>query len=907
MTDVPRAAHEATAERVLAQLASTSHGLSGGEAAARRVTYGPNALPRPEPTAIATVFLRQFKSPLIYVLVAAGVVAFALRYFADATFIGVVLLLNAVIGTIQEYGAERSAEALRMLVPARTLVLRGGEQHEVESEELVPGDVVLLEAGTKVPADLRLLSAAGLEADESLLTGESTTVSKDPRACLSAETPVADRTNMAFAGTMAVRGRAHGVVVATGSRTQVGSLATSLSTTAEGKPPLLQRMDRFAKRVAVTVGISVLLVGVVAKAQGMAPAEVFLVCVALAVSAIPEGLPVALTVALAIATRRMSKRNVIVRRLVAVEALGSCSFIASDKTGTLTLNELTVTRLALPGERPWRVTGTGTRPDGNVEPDGEVDSGTAGKMVARLAEASVLCNEGFLGRRGDEWVHHGDSVDVALLVLGHKAGLVRAELEEQRPIHGAIPFEAENRFAASLHQEGDRLVAHVKGAFERVLPMCGSMMTRDGDVAIDHDGIQKQAAALAEDGFRVLGLATGPVAVGPGEAFGPQHLADLVFLGLVAMLDPLRPEAKTAVAACRQAGVAVAMVTGDHPLTAFTIAKQLGMADSADQVVTGVELHGAQQLGQNELDSLVQRARVFARVEPQQKLAIVHALTRLGHFVAVTGDGANDAPALRAAHVGVAMGKRGTDVAREASSLIVTDDDFASIVAGVEEGRIAYANVRKVVFLLVSTGATEVVLFLVAVSMGLSPPLLPAQLLWLNLVTNGIQDVALAFEPSEGGELQKPPRSPREAIFNRVMIERVLVTAAVMGVGGALMFESFLGRGWTTDAARNGLLFLLVLFENFQVGASRSETTSMFRLSPLRNRLLLGGTLVAFSVHLAAMLTPAVSTVLRTAFVPLEEWPTLVFVALLAPLALEAHKALRRGRWREAREPPTAS
>lgn len=886
-------AHSMSAHELLETLGTTPRGLDSADAENRLIAHGPNSLPRAAPPSVLRVFLHQFRSPLIYVLIAAGVVAFVLGYHADASFIGVVLLLNAIIGTIQEYGAERSADALRQLVPVRTLVLRDGEQNEIASEHLVPGDVVLLEAGTKVPADLRLLSAVGLAADESLLTGESMAAAKDATPHLATATPVAERTNMVFAGTMIMRGKAHGAVVGTGARTQIGALATSLGTTDQAKPPLLQRMDRFARRIAIAVGVAVLLVGAVAFRQGMPPAEVFLVCVALAVSAIPEGLPVALTVALAIATRRMSRRSVIVRRLVAVEALGSCTFVASDKTGTLTMNELTVAQLALPGERPWKVTGAGTHPEGSVEADGELDVGTAAQLIATLAGSGVLCNDGSLVRRGEEWIHHGDAVDVALLVLGHKVGLRRAEIEQQRPVIATIPFEAENRFAASLHREGERSVVHVKGAFERLLPMCASMITRHGVAPLDRDEIYASALALAEDGYRVLGLASGPIDVGPGESLGPDHLTGLVFLGLVAMTDPLRPEARAAVTSCRNAGVEVAMVTGDHPLTALAVARQLGLAQRSEQVVTGVELEAARAEGPEKLDALVRDARVFARVEPQQKHAIVQSLTRLGHFVAVTGDGANDAPALRAAHVGVAMAKRGTDVAREASALIVTDDNFASIVAGIEEGRIAYANVRKVIFLLVSTGATEVTLFLLAIAVGLPPPLLPVQLLWLNLVTNGIQDVALAFEPAEGRELERPPRATDEGIFNRLMLERVGISAAVMGVGGVLMFRSFLASGWALDAARNGLLFLLVLFENFQVGASRSETRSMFRLDPRKNLILLVGTIIAFSVHIVATVTPGLSSVLRTQKLPLGEWPVLIAVALLSPLALEVHKWVR--------------
>lgn len=600
--------HALDSEQVLAQLGTDAHGLDDSEAGARLVTNGPNALPRPTPPGLASLFVGQFRSPLIYVLMAAGALAFALRQTADAVFIGVVLLLNAVIGTVQEHGAERSAEALRKLVPERAIVLRRGEQHEIDVERLVPGDVVILESGSKVPVDARLLSAVGLEVDESLLTGESASVAKAPDAVLGEETPVADRTNMVFAGAMVLRGRGHAVAVATGPRTQLGTLAQSLGATGRTKPPLLQRMERFSKRIAVAVGVAVVVVGTAAQAQGMPLATVFLLCVALAVSAIPEGLPVALTVALAIGTRRMSRRNVIVRRLVAVESLGSCTFVASDKTGTLTMNELTVTHVALPGERAWPVTGAGTSPEGMVEPARELDVGTAAKMIARLAESAVLCNDAFLGRRGDDWTHHGDAVDVALLALGHKVGLLRTDIEVQRPLAGAIPFESEHRFAATLNRAGDHLVTHVKGALERLLPMCETMMTAGGDVPLDPDAIAAQATMLAQGGHRVLAFASGRVSLRPGETFGPEQLRGLCFLGLVAMTDPLRPEAKAAVLACRKAGVDVAMVTGDHPVTALAIARELELAESVEQVVTGAELREAARAGAGALDALNHRA-----------------------------------------------------------------------------------------------------------------------------------------------------------------------------------------------------------------------------------------------------------------------------------------------------------
>lgn len=885
--------HTLSAEAACAALDTTPGGLTTAEAGERLARFGRNELPHAEPPGVLIVFLRQFLSPLVYILLAGAAIAAVMRDWSDAGFILAVLLLNAIIGAAQERGAEKSAEALRALAVSKAYVIRDGEDHEIHSEELVPGDVVLLEAGSKVPADLRLISDGGVEVDESLLTGESLPVTKASRAVLAADTSVGDRVNMAFAGSLVTRGRAYGAVVATGLRTQLGRIASSLTTADLAKPPLLVRMDRFTRRIAVAVGVAVVALGSVSVIRGSSVSDVFMLAVALAVSAIPEGLPVALTVALAIGARRMSRRKVIARRLVAVEALGSCTFIASDKTGTLTMNELTVRKLALPGRAPYDVTGHG------VDPEGEVVVPEADRLlVERLGVAAVLCNDGFLGIRDGAWVHHGDAVDVALLAMAGKAGVSQAVIEAAHPRLGEIPFESERRFAATLHRVDGALHAIVKGAGERLLPMCARMASPVGDVPIDAAMLEQQADTLAAGGFRVLAIAAGAVALQEESAaeLGPAHLHGLVFLGFVGMIDPLRPEARASVLACQAAGIQVAMVTGDHPVTALAIARELGLAERFEQVVTGPMLEKVTAQGAEAVDALIREARVFARVEPGQKLQIVQALIRLGHFVAVTGDGANDAPALRAAHIGVAMGERGTDVARESSELILTDDNFASIVAGVEEGRIAYANVRKVIFLLISSGAAEVLLFVLTTAAGLPVPLWPVQLLWLNLVTNGIQDVALAFEPGEGGELRRPPRAPREPIFNRLMIERTLVSAVVIAVLGFFTYRWMLEQGWGVPQAQNGVLLLLVLFENIQAGNSRSETASLFRLNPLRNRLLLVGTVVAQLLHIAAMHTPGLRDVLHLQPVSLRQWAVTLGLALMLFVVAEAHKVLIRRR-----------
>jgi Ca2+-transporting ATPase len=885
--------HGLSTEEVYEALETGPRGLASNEASARLARFGRNELPRAQPPSVPRIFFRQFLNPLIYILLVAAAISIAMWDWSDAGFILVVLVVNAIIGSIQEYGAEKSAGALSALSVSRAYVVRDGEDHEIDVTELVPGDVVLLESGSKAPADARLISNGGLEIDESLLTGESMTVAKTPSVVLPADTALGDRTNMVFAGTLVTRGRSHAVVVATGLETQIGRIASSLVGPELAKPPLLVRMERFTKKIAVGVVVAVVALGAVSVWRGSSVGEVFLLSVALAVAAIPEGLPVALTVALSIGARRMARRNVIARRLAAVEALGSCTLIASDKTGTLTMNELTARRVLLPGGRVHEVTGTGLRPDGEIRGGQEV-----GPLLTRLAAASVLCNDGFLGLRDGAWVHHGDAVDVALLVMAAKAGVLRPDLEGESPRVAEIPFEPEHRFAATLHRTGDTFHVALKGAAERVLPMCSRMATPAGDAPLDEATVEAEANALAADGFRVLALAGGPLDLHgrtPAE-LAVSDLSGLVFLGFVGMTDPLRPEAKASVRACQAAGIQVAMVTGDHPITALAIARELGLADRLQQVVTGPMLEKVVAQGQPAVDALIREAQVFARVEPTQKLQIVQALIRLGHFVAVTGDGANDAPALRAAHIGVAMGERGTDVARESADLILADDNFASIVAGVEEGRVAYGNVRKVIYLLISSGAAEVLLFVLTTAAGLPVPLRAAQLLWLNLVTNGIQDVALAFEPGEGGELSRPPRPPREPIFNGLMLERTLVSALVIAGLSFWAYEWMLARGWAVASARNGVLLLLVLFENVQAGNSRSETGSLFTLSPLRNRFLLIGTAAAQLIHIGAMYTPGLRDVLYLQTVGLRQWLLSLALALTLAFVSEAHKALIRRR-----------
>ena len=885
--------HALSGEEALDRLKTTRDGLGREEAARRRERFGPNLLPSKEPPGLLAVLLHQFKSPLIYILLVAGAVSLLLGETTDAAFIGAVLLLNAGIGTWQERRAERSAAGLQKLLVVQARVRRDGKEETLSAEELVPGDVVLLESGNRVPADLRLIKARNLAVDESLLTGESLAVEKSDQAAEEG-LAVSERASMAFAGATVTSGRGLGVVAATGLRTEVGRISESVTGSASEKPPLLIRMERFARQISyVVVGASVLL-ALIALRQGMPWADIFFLAVALAVSAIPEGLPVALTVALSVATSRMARRKVIVRKLTAVESLGSCQIIASDKTGTLTVNQQTVTLVQDPEGKRFAVSGEGYRGEGGVEKDGggppdEKESA----WLEELVRASILCNEGALSRENGDWKHSGDAMDVALLALGHKLGLDPDAVRKEHPAVSAIPFESERRYAATFYKDNGRAGVAVKGAVEKVLPLCREMRAAGGGEAVDSGRVEKDALKMAEEGFRVLAVASGSAdGVPSGESAEEKDLPPLTLLGLVGFIDPLRPEAKDAVADCRRAGLEVVMITGDHPATAAAIARDLGIADEASDVITGDEL---EKWGETDSSSYIEQVsshHVFARVSPLQKLHIVEGLVNGGAFVAVTGDGVNDAPALRRANIGVAMGS-GTDVAKDTAEMIVTDDSFASIVAGVEEGRHAYANVRKVIYLLISTGAAEVLLFLLAVLTGMPLPLFAVQILWLNLVTNGIQDVALAFEGGEPGAMRRPPRKPTEGVFNRLMVEQTLLSGLVMGIISYGSWAWMMAQGWPQGTARNTVLMLMVLLQNIHVFNCRSEYESAFRVPLSRNRVLVAGVLAAHGLHILALHLPFMQAALRTEPISLARWGMLLLLSLPLLLVMEIYKRLR--------------
>ncbi|MGO8094614.1 cation-translocating P-type ATPase [Rhizobium leguminosarum] len=867
-------------------------GLTSIEAEERLAELGPNTLPEPEPPSPLRVFLIQFRNPIIYILLLASALSFATDRIEDGLFILVVLLINASIGTYQEYSADRAAAALRKLEQPSARVIRDGVACRIEAKRLVVGDLVLLESGDRIPADLMLVDASDLRCDESLLTGESMPVAKGRTVEGSSDETAS---SMLLAGSLVTRGRAKGVVTATGTATMLGGIAAELGRASSSQPPLVARLAKFTNALAVFVGLAALVLVVAGFMRGLPLHDLVMMSVGLAVSAVPEGLPIAISVALAVSMRRMAARNVIVRSMPAVEALGSTTIIATDKTGTLTSNVQTVTEIRLPD-------GTDIALDAHADLDkceiraSGLDSDLVRERARRLLRAALLANEGTLARRDDLWVAAGDTVDVALLAAGRKAGLGQEELNDRYPLAARIAYEPEHKYAASFHHGSDRIHVFVKGASEVLIEMSDRMDSAGNVVEIDRASLLAQKEEMAARGLRVLAFAEGEIGASLAGSLGHGHLVDLVLLGLAGLQDPVRPEVPNAMKDCHAAGVEVVMVTGDDPRTAAAIARDAGLSFHAGQVVSGHDIDEAARAGDQRLDEITREARIYARVQPTQKSAIVASLIRNGHIVAVTGDGVNDGPALKKAHVGVAMGLRGTEVAKESADLVVTDDNFASIVAGIAEGRAAYRNIRKVVLMSVATGAAEVLLFMLALPFGLPMPLLPVQLLWLNLVTNGIQDVALAGGRPEGDELAGPPRSPLEPVLDRTMIRRVVQSTVVIGGAAFLAFQWMIAHGYGVPEARNITLLIFVMFENVQTLACSSERRSIFSVDILRNRFLLLSVLAAQTIHISAMYVPWLSGTLGLSPITPLEWGLSMLIASSLVLVTEVDKFVSRRR-----------
>ncbi len=887
--------HTAEVSAVLQALGTGAQGLDPAEAGHRLEVYGPNRLTEAAPPGLLARLLRQFNNILLIVLMIAAGLTAAMGHWIDSGVIAMVVLLNALIGYVQEGKAERALDAIRHLLAPHAVVLRGGAQHDIDAAGLVPGDIVLLASGDSLPADVRLIQARNLRVDESALTGESMPVDKDI-APVAADAGIGDRLCMGHAGTMVTQGQARAVVVGTGANTEIGRIGRMLESVETGTTPLLEKMAVFGRRLTLVIlAAAAALFAFGTLVRGMDTAETFMAAVGLAVAAIPEGLPAILTITLAIGVQRMARRHAVIRRLPAVETLGSVTVICSDKTGTLTRNEMTV-QSVLCARQAFDVEGAGYAPIGTISRNGRpldvLRARATEPVLMRLAEAAALCNDASLREDGTGWHLAGDPTEGALLTLAMKAGLNPTTLKLERERLDLIPFESEHRFMATLHPDGEATRVLVKGAPERVLAMCSLQALGDGKdeplaEAHWHAAIEDQARA----GRRVLAVATRALPAGRHELQHADVEQGLTLLGIVGIIDPPRPEAVQAVARCQAAGIRVVMITGDHGVTAAAIAQQLGMGEG-QQAITGQQVEA---MDDTALREAVRDARVFARASPEHKLRLVRALKANGEIVAMTGDGVNDAPALKQADVGVAMGSKGTEAARQAGSVVLADDNFASIAHAVEEGRTVYDNLKKTVTFLLPVNGGESLTLLLAVLLGIALPILPAQVLWVNMVSSVALAMVLAFEPTEAGVMRRPPRPVGEPLLTRFLVWRIAFVSTLFLAGIFGMFEWALSRGASIEAARTAAVNTLVCMEVFYLFSVRYLKAPSFTWQGVRGtpRVLVAVAGV-FALQLLFTFTPLMNTLFQTEALPFA-WGIVIMAAGVSLLViLEVEKAVLR-------------
>ncbi|RXZ44118.1 cation-translocating P-type ATPase [Crenobacter cavernae] len=860
-----------------------TRGLGEAAAAARLKKYGINRPSVRQGRSPLVRFLSQIVQPLVLVLVGAGCVTAVLGEWVDTGVIFGVVLLNAAFGFIQEGKAEVALAALARAVSSEASVLRDGMRRRLDAAELVPGDIVLLSAGDKVPADLRLLGGRELRTAEAALTGESVPVDKraDP---LPADTLLADRHNMAYAGTLAVAGQGTGVVVATGDNTEVGRISQLIAQRLDLTTPLTRKMGVFARYLLVAILMLAGLTFVVGVQRGESAFDMFMAAVALAVGAIPEGLPAAMTVTLATGVARMAKRRAIIRKLTAVEILGSTTVICSDKTGTLTENEMTV-REIWAGKETFTVTGHGYGPAGRIE-QGSLVVTPAGALRETLL-AGVLCNDARLVHEGQHWTVAGDPTEGAILTLARKGKLDEATLRSVFPRLDELPFDSMRQYMATLHEIGGLPIVYAKGAAERLLPACWAMLDAQGnEIALDPGAIEAAANRMAREGLRVLALVRSEIAL--DQRLEHIRMEDgLMFLGLIGMIDPPRPRAMTSVRTCHAAGIRVKMITGDHPGTAIAIARQLGIASENASALTGRDLA---RLDEDALRKAVAEVDVFARVEPEQKLRLVQALQDGGEVVAMTGDGVNDAPALKQADIGIAMGAGGTEVAKEAAAMILTDDNFATIEAAVEEGRGIYDNIVKFITWTIPTNAGEGLVILAAILTGTTLPITPLQILWINMTTAILLGMMLAFEPAERGIMQRPPRSPAAPILDRVLVQRILLVSVLLLSGAFGLFELALQQGHSLAQARTVAVNVFVLVQTGYLFNCRSLTQPVWSVAPFSNPSIWIGSGAMVALQIAFTYVPAFNRIFHTAPIGFTAWLPIVAFAVACLAIIEAEK-----------------
>ena len=858
---------EAAATRLDSDL---DQGLTAEAAAARLAQAGPNVLQETGRRHPLVMLASQFTDFMILVLIAAAIIAGFIGEPQDTIAIVVIVFLNGILGFVQEYRAERAMAALKQMASPQARVIRGGRPGLIDAVELVPGDLVELEAGNIVPADLRLTELAALKVDESALTGESQPVEKQLASLEQTELALGDRLNLAYKGTVVTYGRARGLVVATGMKTELGKIAALLSGEA-GKTPLQKRLARFGQHLALVVLAICVIIFFAGWLRGEPPLLMLLTAISLAVAAIPEALPAVVTISLALGAARLVKQNALIRRLPAVETLGSVTYICSDKTGTLTLNQMQVDCVQAAGE---------TRP---------ALQGVEGAPWRELGLAMALCNDADVDANGKL---AGDPTETALLEAAQAAGFDKASLQASLPRVAELPFDSRRARMSTLHRDSDGVLMLVKGAPEGLLSLCGDQLGEAGGATIDQAALQSEAERLAAQGLRVLAFALKRLPAVPETLDADALESALTFVGLAGLIDPPRPEAADAVAACKAAGIIPVMITGDHPATARAIAARLGIFRAGGKVLTGSELA---RLSLEEFEAEVESVRVYARINPEQKIKIVQALQDKGEFVAMTGDGVNDAPALKRADIGVAMGRGGTDVAREAAHMTLLDDNFATIVHAVREGRRIFDNIRKFVKYTMTSNSGEIWTIFLAPFLGLPIPLLPIHILWINLVTDGLPGLALAGERAERNVMQRPPRPPTESIFAHGMWQHILWVGLLMG-GVSLLTQAWAIHVGT--AHWQSMVFtVLTLSQLGHVLAIRSERESLFSVGVLSNRMLVGALLLTFALQMAVLYVPWLNPIFKTE--PLDPGELALCLALSSVVfvGVEIEKALARRGW----------
>jgi len=860
-------------DEVFTNLKTSEIGLSNLEVKRRLEKYGFNTIPRKERENLFIIFIKQLIDPIVLLLFVAVVFSFLTGEVVDAIGILIIIFIDLIIGTYEENKANKTIDSLQKLVPASVKVIRNNKEIEIDITNLVIGDIVCLESGDRVSADMRIIEAHNLTVDESVLTGESIPVVKDSRVLKNKDISINMETNMVFAGCNIVTGRGVAVVCSTGINTEIGKIADTIHNSREEKSPLTIRMEKFSKQISIFIIIFSIFLAILLYIRGFELNEILISVIALSVSALPEGLPLALTMALTIASNKMAKKNVVAKKLYSVEALGSCTVIASDKTGTLTVNEQTAKKIILPNDLEYLITGTGYNVEGSVV-------GEKLEYAKEIATLGVINNESKLSS------FIGDKIDLAFLVLGEKL-----KIKENYEIIDTIPYESENKYSACFYRKNNKTYCTIKGSLEVVSKFSSSINLKKNN---DFNSVYRQNEELTKDGYRVIAIANGEVVT--KDKCSEKDIKNLKFMGLVGFIDPIRREAIKSIKDSIGAGIKVIMITGDHPLTAFKIAKDLKLTNSYDEVTTGDEIENYLKKSDREFDDFIKTKKVFARVSPLEKLRIVESLKRMNEFVAVTGDGVNDALALQSANIGIGMGS-GTDLAKDTSKMIILDDNFKSIVNGVFEGRVAYSNIRKIVYFLLSCGLAEVLFFTLSILFSMPMPLLAIQLLWLNVVTDGIQDIALSFEKGDKDVMKGSYKNPRNGLFDKRMISEILVSGITIGLI-VFGFWIYLNKYLKMDinVARSYIVALMIIIQNIHAFNCRDEYKSVGEIQLFSNKVFLIGIFGSIILGILVIEVDFFNKFLKTTSIPMNNLCLIFALGLVILLVMEIYKKITKNK-----------